>query len=253
MQLLLWLSFAGHFDHPRMVLDENDMRCMEFMPQWISFVHPLPMKASLPEEWVVDKGLVMLLPHYLVWELFFARSAHSVDFGAPIFHPSFGTFQWGLGSKHPHCCVPIRAFGSQPTTRFASLSNSWWYTWKVPYCLIWDNASLKSSYSIGPNWANILFWRHPKLELRTILFYLCTCCNHWSHWLTSPSRWEDALVTLSLGGVPWYSKNWTTWFNHLVRSSVVCCGKSGLTLWGAMDSRPESSHSWWTLDELPFS
>ena len=44
MQLLLWLSFAGHFDHPRMVLNEKDMMCTEFMPQWISFVHIFPWK-----------------------------------------------------------------------------------------------------------------------------------------------------------------------------------------------------------------
>jgi hypothetical protein len=60
------------------------------------------MKAPLPEEWVVDKGLVMLLPHYLVRELFFARSAHSVNFGAPIFHPSLGTFHLNLFMQVSH-------------------------------------------------------------------------------------------------------------------------------------------------------
>jgi hypothetical protein len=44
MWLLLRLSFAGHFDLPRMVLGEKDMRCKEFMPQCISFVHLFPRK-----------------------------------------------------------------------------------------------------------------------------------------------------------------------------------------------------------------
>ena len=185
------LCLCIHFP-PRNFFGTSSSSCLTCWSSCVGWIGTLYWQGCCVYLWLVCLVLLSLSIHTLVLD---SSELNSLCECLGLEHPNFWS---NVFLQSTHECS--HQWLLRPSTRLASLSNSYW-SLSVPLWHVWDKASSKSSTLVGPNWTSSSLLNFAQVTL--IFSSQYTFFIHCHHWFVSPSKWKVAKMTLRSSSVPW--------------------------------------------------